>query len=85
MAKKEVKNRWSEHHDFLEKQSKSMQTSQATKSKEEIMRLCGWSMATFHRKLKNPSALSIAEKTTVANVYNMPVHFLFPELETMTA
>jgi hypothetical protein len=85
MAKKELKNRWKEHHEFLDKQTSVTEKSKATACKEEICRLTGWSLPTFYRKLSNPTGLSISEKITIANVYDMPIHFLFPEMEKETA
>lgn len=85
MAKKTLINRWKEHHDFLEAQSKPHEVSKATSYKEEICRLNGWSNTTFYRKISNPAGLAISEKITVAQVYDMPCHFLFPEMETEKA
>lgn len=85
MAKKTLINRWKEHHEFLESQSKPRETSKATAKKLEICKMNGWSNETFYRKLKNPENLVISEKITIANIYDMPIHFLFPEMETETA
>lgn len=75
MAKTPKTNRWQEHHNYL------VSLNLQAKPMAEIKRLCGWSDRTFYRKLENPGSLSIAEKTTVSNVYTMPAHFLFPEME----
>lgn len=85
MAKRMLTNRWKEHHEFLEAQSKPRETSKATVKKIEICKMNGWSNETFYRKLKNPENLVISEKITIANIYDMPIHFLFPEMETETA
>jgi hypothetical protein len=85
MAKKAIVNRWEEHHKFLENQPGKNGKSLSTERKEEICRLCGWSNATFYRKMEKPvEGPSISEKITIAQVYNMPSHFLFPELENQT-
>ena len=84
MPKKTLINRWKEHHQYLEKQSKPRETSKATEMKEEIMKRNGWSNTTFYRKMENPANLSPSEKITVAFVYDMPAHFLFPEMEPET-
>ena len=39
------------------------------------------SVTTFYRKIKNPAIFSPAEKTAIARVYQLPVHFIFPEME----
>lgn len=81
MAKKLLTNRWKEQHSHLEKQSLPNVQSEATEKKKEICRLNSWSNSTFYRKMDTPQKLSITEKITIAQVYNMPAHFLFPEME----
>lgn len=86
MTKKtQIVNRWQELHEFLEKQSKPNEKSKATDLKEKICYVNGWSNSTYYRMMKNPHALSRSEKATIANIYDMPIHFLFPEMETETA
>lgn len=80
MAKKHLINKWKEHYDFL-KQADATANDQKAK---EIERLCGWSQRTFYRKMETPDKLSISEKLTIAKVYQMLPHFLFPEMETET-
>lgn len=80
MAKQTI-NKWLQHYDHLKASDRASGKNICDNAKDEICRLCGWSGRTFYRKMDNPLSLSIAEKTTVANVYNMPAHFLFPEME----
>lgn len=35
----------------------------------------------YCRKVCNPQSFSPAEKTAIAKVYQLPLHFLFPETE----
>ena len=84
MSKHKNANRWKEHHEFLDTQAKPNEETAATKAKTEICRLCGWSHATFYRKIANPASLSISEKITIANVYGMLPHFLFVDMEKGT-
>jgi len=76
MAKKTPPpNRWLEQHEYLKKHS--LQNAPMNK----VCELCRWSRETFYRNIKNTENISISDKLTIANVYTMPVHFLFPEME----
>ena len=74
MSKTVYNNKWKEYHDFLE-------DKKAAAFKEDICKILGCHPTTFFRKLANPGQMSIAEKKAVAEVYQLPATFLFPELE----
>ena len=42
----------------------------------------GVSIHRFRRKISAPQSFSPAEKRALALIYKLPVHFIFPELET---
>lgn len=70
-------NRLKEYHNFLK-------TNNISRFNKAISRICeytGISTSSYYRKLDNPALYSIAEKYAIAGIYEMPVHFIFPEME----
>lgn len=70
-------NRWKEYHEYL-------MTHKNDEWKDTLKHICerlGISDRTYYRKIEKPESLSPAEKEAVAAVYQMPLHFIFPELE----
>ena len=48
--------------------------------KQKVMAVCRWSNTKFYEMLKNPSAISVAEKMIIAQIYEVPVSVLFAEM-----
>jgi hypothetical protein len=70
-------NRFKEYHEYLMKNK----NEQFKSSIEEICRVLGCNSASYYRKLSYPHLLSISDKKAIAEVYELPTHFIFPELE----
>ncbi len=77
MAKKTTPNRLKEYHEYL-RDNNSKAFHDAT---DIICETLGVHETTWYRKIKTPQKLSIAEKRSIAEVYALPIHFIFPELE----
>lgn len=74
-------NRFKEYHTYL----KDNDAIEWQSTFENICTQLGISESSYYRKLANPSTLSPAEKEAIARVYQLPVHFIFPEMELQTA
>lgn len=74
-------NRFKEYHIFL----KEADNVKWCRSIDTICEQLNISTSTYYRKLDSPEDLSIADKLAIANIYKLPVHFLFPELENELA
>lgn len=74
-------NRFKEYHEYL-------MNNDSIEWKSTVENICeqlGISERSYYRKLENPASLSIAEKEAIGRVYQLPVHFIFPELEPVAA
>lgn len=78
MSIKTTANRVKEYHEYL----RDSNTLKFNLSVDAICFDLGISATTYYRKLNNPKAFSIAEKAAIAKVYELPVHFIFPEMQT---
>jgi hypothetical protein len=70
-------NRFKQYHNFL----KNSDTVEFNNTVKKICDVLGISETSYYRKLSNPAALSIAERQAIAQVYKLPIHFIFPEME----
>ena len=48
--------------------------------KGKIMAICRWSNTKFYEMVKNPNAISAAEKLLIAQIINEPVALIFPDM-----
>lgn len=79
MTKHKAKNNhFSKFHEYL-KQTDQVRFNESIKA---ICRELSIDRTTFYRRVKNPQSLSPADKRAIAEIYGMPVSFVFPETET---
>jgi hypothetical protein len=75
--KKTVLNPHQEYHEYL----KNHNSIDFANSIKFICEDLGISDTSYYRKIKNPASFSPADKTAIAAVYKMPVHFIFPDMK----
>ena len=77
MAKTDF-NRLKEFHDFL----KNSNTDKFQNAVDAICKELDISLSSYYRKMGKPNeSFSNAEKRAIAQIYGLPVHFIFKELE----
>jgi hypothetical protein len=77
MAKNDF-NRLKEFHEFL----KNTNTKKFQSAVDAVCKELDISLSSYYRKMAKPNeSFSNAEKKAIAQIYGLPVHFIFQELE----